>query len=302
VGSSGIGGFPFQSYNETFIETGIAAPFSLADFGDSLIWIGQDARGQRACWRDQAFQPQRVSNFAVEQRWAGFDRIDDAVAFPLIWKGHMMYQVSFPSAHLDNKAGNFGETWVYDATISALVGRPIWHERQFLTPYGVMDRRPELFHCFAWGKHLVGSTGTDGNPGAIYQYNEAPDWDCATSFTTGLQMQQPVVRDRICPHLWQNNKRVIYDRLELEGTRGVGLDGAPPVGANPQWKIRWSNDAGNTYGPEFQVPMGPIGQYRTLARINRTGYSRDRVFWVRSDEPVQAGLVNAMLDLRPCAS
>ena len=45
AGASGIGGFPFQSYNSTFIETGLGAVYSLCDLGDSLMWIGQDARG-----------------------------------------------------------------------------------------------------------------------------------------------------------------------------------------------------------------------------------------------------------------
>ena len=82
AGSQGIGAFPFQSYNETFIETGCGAPFSIANMGDSLIWIGEDARGQRACWRDTTFQPQRVSTFAVEQIWQSYVSVADAVAFP----------------------------------------------------------------------------------------------------------------------------------------------------------------------------------------------------------------------------
>jgi len=127
VGSAGIGGFPFQSYNETFIETGLAAPFGLCDLGQSVVWIGEDARGQRAAWRDIAFQPQRISTFAVELAWGGYPTVEDATCFPFIWQGHLMVRFDFPSAQpvFDGAAQN-GASWVYDDTASALLQRPIW--------------------------------------------------------------------------------------------------------------------------------------------------------------------------------
>jgi hypothetical protein len=293
--AAGLGGFPFQSYNETFVETGIAAPFSLADAGDSLIWIGNDQRGMRACWRDFAFQPQRISNFAVEQFWQQYPTVGDAIAFAFIWMGHLFYQVSFPSAD---------KTWLYDATISQLFGRPVWHERSYSDFNGLPHARSEQFHCYAWGKHLVGSVGTDGNPGAIYQYSETAYTDTGTAIVAGayVQRQNAIIRDRICPHIWSGNKRIVYNRIEFELARGVGLTGSPPVGINPQLLLRWSDDGGNTFGGEYPLPMGQIGQFEQRCYLNRAGYGRDRVFWVRQTDPVFAGLVAAELDLIVCAS
>lgn len=302
VGSGGIGAFPFQSYNETFIETGIAAAYSLADLGDSLMWMGEDARGQRACWRDQAFQPQRVSNFAVEWKWSTYHKISDAVAFPFIWQGHLFYQITFPSAYINTGTGALtAATWVYDATVSTLLGRPVWHERQYLDAQNNLVGRPELFHCFCYGKHLVGSGGADGNPGAIYQYSATQYSDCGMD-NTGAQVQRAMVRDRIAPHGWSLNKRVIYNRLELELARGVGLSGAPPVGVNPNILLRWSNDGGETYGNEIALPMGAIGQYAIRVLVNRLGYARDRVFWIRCSDPVYASILGAELDIIPLAA
>lgn len=291
VGSSGIGAFPFQSYNETFIETGCAAPFSIADMVESLMWIGEDARGQRACWRDTAFQPQRVSTFAIEQIWQSYVSVADAVAFPYIWNGHLIYRITFPSAYQSSvnfPAGTPGPftaaTWEYDATVSALIGRHVWCERAYQTALGYAVGRPELFHCFCYGKQLVGSGGADGNPGAVYQMGQAPttnpnpqlllNWsndggntwgaeqsipigvmgnygqriywnrcgyardrvfsvryaeesECGTD-TTGAQSRQAVVRDRICPHLYKTNKRLIYNRIEFESNRGIGASGSTP--------------------------------------------------------------------------
>lgn len=309
VGNNGLGGFPFQSYNSTFIETGISAPYSLADLGDSLMWIGEDERGIRACWRDPAFQPQRASNFAVEQQWQNYARVDDAVAFAYLWRGHLFYQITFPSAIVNTPPSGFpfgspatytGATWVYDATVSALLGKPIWHERTYQTALGTAQCRSERFHCYAFGRHLVGSSGIDGNPGAIYQYSDSAAGgftDCGLGTDGVTQVLQPIVRDRICPHTWQDNDRIIINRFQLELSRGVGLDGVPPVGVNPQIYLRVSRDGGNTFGPELNAPVGAIGQYGTRVLWNRLGYGRDIVYWVRYSDPTYMGLVSAEVDL-----
>jgi hypothetical protein len=292
VGAAGIGGFPFQSYNETFIETGLAAVFSLVDLGDSLFWIGQDARGQRAAWRDFAFQPQRVSNFAVEQFWANYATISDAIAFPLIWNGHTMVQITFPTANA---------TWVWDVTLSQLLGRQIWFERNYTSAAGVQSARSEQFHCYAYGKHLVGSVGLDGNPGAIYQYSDAQYGDCGTA-VGGAQAINQIVRDRISPHVWENKNRIIINRIRFELAVGVGLDGGPAIGGNPLLWFKWSKDAGNNWGPWQTIEVGQIGQFSQLVYFNRLGYARDWVFWVRCSDPVFWRIVNAELDLIECSS
>ena len=301
VGASGAGGFPFANYNETFIETGCAAAFSLVDLGESLMWIGEDIRGQRAAWRDSAFSPQRVSTFAVEQKWESYTKVSDAVAFSYIWQGHAFYRITFPTSAVNAQNQPVSATWEYDATASTLLQRPVWCERTFLNTQGVLQGRPELFHCYAYGVHLVGSGGLDGNPGAIYQMAAAPWTDCAKN-ASGTQVQQQAVRDRICPHQWRNNNRRVYDRIEFEFDRGVGLSGSPVTGANPVILLRWSNDGGNTWTPEQSIPAGQIGQYLRRVYWNRCGYSRDRVFWLRCSDPVYWGIVNAMLAVRECAS
>lgn len=313
VGPNGIGGFVFQNYNQTFIETGISAPNSLADMGESLIWIGEDARGVRACWRDSGFQPQRISNFAVEQFWQGYNRIDDAVSFPYIWKGHLMYRVTFPSAYesavrfpLGSTSGALtSATWEYDATVSALIGRPVWNERSYVTAEGFFQGRPELNHCFAFGKHLVGSGGVDGNPGAIYEMSDQAYTDCGKA-VDGSQAQMQIVRDRICPIIYNGNNRVIFDRIQFDCMRGVGLDGfeegSMEPGADPQLYVRWSNNAGKTFGPEYNIPVGKIGDYDRMVYLNKGGYGRQRVYWIRYSDPTEQGLVGATLTVRPCSS
>lgn len=309
VGPNGIGTTPFQSYNETFIETGIAAAYSLVDLGDSLVWVGRDQRGMRACWRDGAFSPQRISTFAVEQFWQKYAKVDDAVAFPLIWKGHLLYQITFPSAYVANPVSGFpegnppgyiGATWVYDATASLLVGKPIWFERSYQSARGFAMQRSEMFHCYAFGQHLVGSSGIDGNPGAIYAYSDTAYTDCGTT-SSGAQSQQPLIPRRIAPHIASGRNRIIVNRLRLDVRQGVGLDGGIQ-GANPNIYMRISRDGGNTFGTELSAPLGPIGATNQLTYFNRLGYSRDWVMDIYGGDPVYYGLINGWLDEFEAAS
>lgn len=40
----------------------------------------------------------------------------------------------------------------------------------------------------------------------------------------------PIVRERICPHIWENNNRVTYHRLELELNKAIGQEGGATDG------------------------------------------------------------------------
>ena len=305
VGNNGIGGFPFASYNQTIIETGLGATFSVAKMGDSLMWIGEDERGQRACWHDASFSPQRASTFAVERAWQGYSSIDDAVAFPFIWMGHLFYQITFPSAVVDAFGNKTARTWLWDSTVSQLTGRNIWSERTYTPPSGVEQGRPELFHAYCFGKHLVGSGGGDSNPGAIYQYSNTAYTDIGIDPISGVQIASPMVYERVCPHLYEVDQNVVYNRITFEVARGVGLDGGVVPGTNPMLLLRWSDDGGNTFGTEYALPMGKIGEYVKRVYLNQLGYAPrgggGRVFSVRCTDPVYNSLISAQLDFYGCA-
>lgn len=243
AGANGLGGFPFQSYSDTFIETGCAAPYSIQDLGDSLIWIGSDARGIRACWRDKGFQPQRVSTFAVESQWQAYATLVDAVAMSFIWNGHLFYQISFPTAN---------HTWVYDATMSDLTSSAWWFERD----YDGASKRPELYHAFAYGRNLVGSDGSDGNPGAVYQLAD-------NGYDTGLLTNIPIIPQRVIPHYTSNGNRLQVDRIRVNLQDGYA--------ANLNLAI--SRDGGKTYGNPYSASM-----LNNPVIFNRLGIARDFVF------------------------
>lgn len=46
--------------------------------------------------------------------------------------------------------------------------------------------------------------------------------DCPNALGAVYPNVFPVTRDRICPHLFENNNRIYYDRLEIECQKGIG--------------------------------------------------------------------------------
>ncbi len=314
IGSNGIGGFPFQIYNQTYVECGIAAPFSLVSLNGDHMWIAQDENGPRYAVIDRSFNPERVSTFAVEQAWSKYVRIDDAVAFAYNMNGHLFYQVTFPHAIANNPVSGFplppppsttytAATWVYDYTVSQLLGRPMWHQRTYQNGSGFQVGRAERFHCQAFGKHLVSSIGTDGNPGAVYEYSPTTFTDCGVDIDGTTQVLQSIVRDRVACHTWQNNHRLVVSRIEFELAKGQGLDGDPTApGANPQMLVRWSKDGGNTYAPSTSVSMGRQGEYGKLCYINRTVTGRDLVLWVQCSDPTYPSLISANMEISELGS
>lgn len=307
VGNTGIGGFPFVSYNQTFIETGIAATASLCNMGNSLMWLGEEDRGRRSCWRDFSQNPQPASTLAIENIWSKYGRIDDAYSFPVIFKGHLWYVTTFPSAVLNNPPGGFfttpsytGRTWVYDATMSDLLKKSIWFEMAYHNAMGFDVQRAEAGYCFAYGKHLVGSNGVDGNPGAVYEWTNAVFQDCGVSMT-GAQTLQPHIPMRIVPHISASRHRIKINRIEFAMKQGVGLDGGVP-GSTPYLYMQISRDGGKTYGVEHIMNLGKIGHYDALTYMNKLGAARNWVFKIYGGDPVYYGCQGASIDAVEMAS
>jgi hypothetical protein len=186
--------FPFDVIPGTYIENGIAAPFSLAKLDNSLFWLGADERGNGMVWRANGFTPERVSNHAVEYALQSYPTIADAVAFAYQDQGHSFYVLGLPTAD---------KTWVYD------VATQMWHERGFWnTLAGVFNRHRAAFHSFNFGMHLVG----DYQTGNVYQMSV----DIFSDFGN------PIRRVRRAPHISKEFNYVTHSRLQVDVEVGIG--------------------------------------------------------------------------------
>lgn len=271
--NSGNPDFPLERMQGAFIEQGCAATFSVAKADNSVLWLTADDRGQGMVMRANGYQPQRVSDHAVEFAIGGYDRIDDAVAYTYQQEGHVFYQLTFPSANA---------TWVLDLSTN------MWHQRAWRNPAsGVLDKHRSITHMAFADSNIVG----DWENGNLYVL----DLDTYTDNGNILP------RIRACPHLADPNYRFqIFDALQLDIRAGVGL--ASGQGSNPQAMLQWSVDGGYTWSNEDWVSMGRIGEYAARARWTRLGRSRDRVFKVTITDPVPVAIIGASAAVRTAMS
>ncbi len=106
-------------------------------------------------------------------------------------------------------------------------------------------------------------------------------------------------RVRTSPHFNKDLNQVFYKLLQVDFLAGQGLvkNGSNPGNAvHPRAVLQYSNDGGQTFGQPIYAPLGAIGKYKTRARWQQLGCSRDRVFSVVITDPVVAHMILAELD------
>jgi hypothetical protein len=186
--------FPFDIVPSGYLERGLAAPFSVAKCDNSIMWLGSDQRGNGMVWRANGYQPQRISDHALEYELQNYPRIDDAVAASFQVDGHEIYQLNFPTAE---------KTKWYDASTQRWLDMGFWNSQA-----GKFTRFRGQYHTFNFGKHLVG----DYNTGAVYEMST----QYLKDFGNPLRR---VVRG---PHICNEKKRLFVSRVELDMEAGVG--------------------------------------------------------------------------------
>lgn len=267
--------FPFQRIQGAFLEIGCAATMSVAKMDNSIFWLAIDDRGFGTVQRAVGYAAQRVSNHAFEVACARYMKegsISNAVAYTYAQEGHSFYVLSFPSADA---------TWVFDASTN------LWHERAYRYPStGELGRHRSNCQMQFAGLTLVG----DWEVGKVYSL----DLDTFTDDGAIL----PAIR--VCPHITDDTKRVIYHSLELTMQTGVGLSSGQ--GDDPQAMLRWSDDGGYTWSNERWASIGRIGKTKSRVKWDRLGQSRDRIFEVTISDPVRRVITGSSLSTTGCIS
>ena len=267
--NSGNQDFPFDRIQGAFIRQGCAAPQSPARLDNSLVWLGRDTLGQGMVWRANGYIPQRISTHAVETSLGRYARLDDAVGYSEQRDGHQWYVLGFPTGNA---------TWVYDASTQ------LWHERADVdNTTGGRKQHRALYHTFGFGQHLV----CDATDGRIYTSS-------LDLYSNGLD---PLVSERIAPHIHSEERLLYYSLFELIAEAGIGTSGTAGPGTLPDWMLRWSNDGGHTWGPEQWQSGGLSGAYRQRMLWRRLGRARDRVFHIKIADPVKRALINARIEV-----
>lgn len=264
--NSGAADFPFDRTQGAFIEHGCAAAFSVAKMNNTVFWLGRDDKGAGMVFMASGYQPQRISTHAIEQAIQGYDDVSGARAYTYQQNGHHFYVLNFPGAET---------SWAFDSSTN------LWHERAY-TNQGQFERHRADNHAFAYDTHVVG----DYENGKIYALDSAYYSDNGSEIT----------RMRISPHSTSGLKLLTCNSFQLDMEVGTGLDGIAQ-GTDPQVMLQWSNDGGHTWSNERWVSFGKIGQKKVRALWRRLGMYRDRVYKLKSTDPVKTVFIGAEMDV-----
>jgi hypothetical protein len=265
--NSGNPDFPFERIQGAFIEHGIAAARSAAKLDNTVFWLGADDNGYGVVMKANGYQPERISNHAVEFAMQNYPTYTDAVAFTYQQEGHSFYVLNFPTADA---------TWVYDAATGE------WHERAWRDNSNALHRIRAANHMAFGGKNIVG----DWQQGLLYEMS-------LDTFTDNGFL---IPRIRRAPHLSADLKWQFFHKLQIDMETGVGND-AGAQGSDPKAMLRWSNDGGHTWSNEMWSSIGKIGEYRARAIWRRLGRGRDRVFEVTITDPVKVCIIGATAEV-----
>lgn len=230
--------FPIAPRPGATFKYGIAATFSIAAAGDSVLWLSQNSEGAGILVRARGYVPQPVGSFAFNTAVAGYARtssITDAEALTFQVGGHVFYVLKFPSANA---------TWVYDLTTGLMFEMGKWNSA--MNRFDVWGPRAITY---AFGKHLVG----DSTTGII----------ASLDGTVGTEIDgTEIVRVRIPPALSaKDGERLFMDRFELGVEPGLGT--ATGQGQDPVVMLRWSKNSGKTWGNQLNRSAGKMGEYGT---------------------------------------
>jgi hypothetical protein len=264
--NTGASDFTFGRMPGVFIEHGCAAKHSVAKIDLALFWLGQDLQGQNVVFAGRNYSAERISTHSIEQALAGYSRIDDAIGFSYQQGGHAFYVLTFPTANA---------TWCFDVVTGQ------WHQRAYLEADGTLSRHRMNCHSLNGGRNLVG----DWQTGAVYMLDQNAYTDNGAT----------IEYIRAFPHiLGADGNRVMFRQFIADMEVGNGL---PDDSAEPQVRLRWSDDRGRSWGNWVTASLGKVGEYLTSIQFQRLGYARDRVFELSWSAPVKTALNGAFVDV-----
>lgn len=268
---AGATDFAFQAMPGAFVEHGCTAVGSIAKYDLALYWVGQDSSGANVVFEGAQYRVKRVSTHAIEREIATYANTQDALGFTYLQEGHIFYVLTFPSSNV---------TWVYD------IGEDKWHKRCWSDEEGNLDRWRA--NCFApFNNQLIVGDFENGN---LYALN----------LDLYLDNGDPIVRVRSFPHVTSENDRLIHKNLILAMEVGDEMD----TSTNDQYQVslRWSDNAGRSYGDSVLQSMGATGEYNTSIQWNRLGLARDRVYEASWSAPMKTSLQGCYLEVVKSAS
>lgn len=256
--------FPFAPLRGSAQEYGLAAKWSRAKIGNTIIFLANNPQGGSQVMMLNGFNPVDIGSPDISNIISGFSTVVDAVALSYVVDGHAMYQITFPSG---------GRSFLYDMTTG------MWSETQ--TGVSLTGT-----HLARLGINFNGfNYACDGTTGNIYQFSSSAYTDNGTPIKRMVQTR----------HVFEDYNILGVSEVFLDMETGVGLQNGQ--GSNPQVMMQISKDGGRTFTQERWVSIGLVGQYvEPRAYWRRCGSGRDFVFRFTMTDPVKFVITGGAID------
>jgi len=264
--NAGAAAFPFARMPNSILQQGCSAPYSPVVADNALYWLSQDRWGRNMMMRGEGYAAKRVSTFAIEDIWAKYPTVGDAIGMAYQIGGHENIGLYFPRANA---------WWAYDASTQ------MWHQR---TSGGLSEAW--LPYCMAFGRSIP-PPASNGNVFAGDRFSgNLYILDRNTYTDNGV----PITRQRSWTHVQADNgQRIAHTRFSASFA-GAAL--SPDT-----LQLDWSDDAGQTYGTP--VPQTINNQTDGQYQWRRLGYARDRVYRLTWSGQGECALNGAYIDIIP---
>lgn len=262
---TGAADFPYSPIPGSAQEFGLASPWSLCKYDNSLAGLFKNKMGEVNISRLSGFRLQQLSSFELDSiinDRSIYTTVSDAVAYGYMLGGHPMYQISFPTV---------GKTWEYDGASR------VWSERKATdgTRY--------------WGQKFANFLDqlivSDYRNGKLYKVSTS------TYADDGSMMPMEVTSK----HIWNDDKFIGISRVQVDVQSGVGI--TLGQGSNPQIDLQVSKDGGNTFTSVGFSSLGAIGKYTQRVVWDRLGAARDWVLRLRITDPVKRVITGASAEI-----
>ena len=261
--NTGSPDFPFAAIPGSAQEFGLASPWSLTKYDNSLTGVFRNKMGGVNVSKMSGFRLERLSDHDIEYILANYSAasIGSCTGYAFMIGGHPLYLVNFP-----NEA-----TWVWNGLSQT------WTE--WTDPDG------ERF----WGNKFAVFQGrlcvADYRDGNIYQFSLSTFDDNGSLVRTEL----------VSKHIWQDDKYVGIQRIQIDIESGSGL--AVGQGSAPVMDLMVSKDGGRSFYSVGFSSMGAIGEYTTRVVWNSLGAARDWVLKLRVTDPIHRVITGASAEV-----
>lgn len=242
----------------TTFDVGCIARDSVAVASNTMFFLGRDNIGYGMVYAFNGGEPQKISNFAVDQFIQEQEKVEDASAIVYQEDGNVFYNLNFPSANT---------TWCYNLNLQ------MWHERRYLQSNG-QETRHRAEHHVLWNKRHVVS---DFEKPVIY-YQSLKYYD---------DNGDPIRRMRRSPHfVGQNLERQFFNEFKLDIQVGTH---------NTEAKVylRYSSDGGYSWTSYLEANTGKSGDYKKRVCWRRLGSAYDRTWEITISDPIEVIILNA---------